>query len=144
MILCFRGHPQSIPGGASITTDRAVVDGALQNGERIADHRQKLLARQRVESLLRIVQVIHIDRLETEVSPAAGDLILEEAPGQTMSASDNVGRIHDSAREILFIEEATIVLLGCRRIFVERDVPGLRANYDLLAFDLSAIDALLN
>src|SRR3954467_6554569 len=134
VIARFGGDPEAVPCCASIVGDRTPLHLLLQLGESLPDDRLEIRSRQHVELLLGVVEIVDVDGSQTEVLATALDLIGDIARCQTMTARDDVRRLHDAGAEVLTFEKS-VVAFACRRgRQLERNVSALRAHHDFVTF----------
>src|SRR6266566_3333713 len=99
-----------------------------------------MLARQRIQLLLGVVEIINVDDSDPEIVSAALDLILEIARSETVSARHDVRRLHYTRAEVLAVEESPITFLRSGGSSFEREVAAFGADDHLFAADATVGD----
>src|SRR5437763_12738789 len=97
-------HAQPVPRRASVASHLARGAALLEQRERGAQSVTELVARQGLELLLGIVQVVDVDRLGAEVAATAPELVRKEARRQAVRAAHDLLRAHDAGVEELALE----------------------------------------
>src|SRR5215210_3207931 len=108
MIPRSRWRAKTLPGSTPVIADVSVADVFFERGERGAHHILECRPIQRIQLLLRIVQIVDIECAESEVFPAARDLVTEIARCKAVSAADDVGGRHYPRPVVLTLQKSPI------------------------------------
>src|SRR5688500_289638 len=140
MPTCSARGAEAVPGRTPIAGYVPRIASRFEHGERLAEAVEQLRRLDRVELLLGVVDVIHVDRLHTHVLAAAPQLIGQETGCDAVRIADDILRRDDAIREVLTLEKRVILLPRRRSAGVERDVPTFGAQDDFLACDETGSD----
>src|SRR6185312_3377325 len=105
---------QTVPRRATVSADGADVALPLEHLEGGAQSDSKLGRSDRVELLLRVVHVVHVDRVDAKVGAAACDLRIEERRRDAVCAADDVLGAGETGRNELALD-VCLIFLACRR-----------------------------
>src|SRR5687768_828203 len=135
-----RRYAEALPRRAAVSRDFPVAYVLFEGVERSTHHDVELACIERIELLLRIVEVVNVERGESEIPSAAVDLIGKKARAEAVPSGHDFRRSDDARTVVLVLEKAPISFLRCRWSAVERDIAALGADYDFVAPHASAFD----
>src|SRR3954466_10792101 len=98
--LLARRAPISAPGGGPVDANLAARDLLLERPERGPDAPPELVGPDGAHAALRVVEVIEIDGLQSQVAAAALDLFAQVAGRHAMNAIGQLGARDDSRLQI--------------------------------------------
>src|SRR5688500_9375189 len=124
---------EAVPGCTPITTDVATRDPLLEQRERATKDRTESRRLNRVELLLRIVQVVDVERSDAKVLLASFNLMCQERRRERVTASYEIIGTDDSGVDVRRLQIRQIRLTTHRRGAVQRDVTTFRADDDFIA-----------
>src|SRR5688572_5864287 len=89
-------YAESLPRSAPVGRNFPIAHVLFEGVERGAHDDVELVGFQGIQLLLRIVEVVNVERSEAKISSAAVDLIGKKARAETMSSGHDFGRSHDA------------------------------------------------
>src|SRR5665213_2031558 len=127
-------NAEAVPGCGAVASDTAVGDFAFQQFERAANSRVEFGAADYAKLALRIMQIVDIDGLESEVGAAQIDHRFEPSRRHAMRPFDQIFGSYDTRLDVSSFE--IFSRIG-RHLAVESDVAALGGYDDLLAPNLT-------
>ena len=129
----LRTHAQPEPRRTAVATDLASFGALFEERERRPQSRAERRAIDAEQLLLRIVQIVQIDRLKPEVGAALRDLVTEKGRRDRVSPAHEVVASDDARPDERLIQPDLVVLARCGRRAVQGDVAALRTNHQFVA-----------
>src|SRR5713101_9601565 len=82
----------TVPGRSAVGSDAPVAGGSLQEFESGSQSAAELIATERFQLTLRVVNVIDVDRLESEVFQTTRQLVFQVSGRHAVAAADDLIR----------------------------------------------------